>query len=481
MKTKIIPSRWLADGGRRLDPGPYLSGAIEAKEALRALPVKKVPLSELTKGFSGGIYNGPQFSRNYVESADHGVPFLGSSSMLLADLSHLPWLRKRDAESPKLGHLRIEEGMTLISCSGTVGRMVFARPDMAGMWSSQHIMKVVPDPDKIPPGYLYAFLSSRFGVPMVTAGTYGAIIQHIEPEHVSPILIPRLLDEVEKAIESKIESAAHCLSRSQRLYQDATARLLTSAGLTEPEPMSWGTDEAHLGWASPRANSESFRAMNYDPRCAALDSAIRRGRYDHLGEVVVKRLFKGKIIFRRIDSDPEFGWRLVGQREAFRLRPEGRFIASRTVKHLGLRVPAWSVMIPSHGTLGEQELYCRSILVTERCTEYAYSGDFFRCVPDTSKIDGCYLFAFIRSELAFRLLRGISIGAKQQEQHIGMMRRFPIPRLAPIVEASIAALVLQGAREFDRALKLEEEAWEKLERALRRGVANGNSFRDRTT
>ena len=31
----------------------------------------------------------------------YGVPFVGSSSMLMADLSHLPMLRREDAESAK--------------------------------------------------------------------------------------------------------------------------------------------------------------------------------------------------------------------------------------------------------------------------------------------------------------------------------------------------------------------------------------------
>ena len=60
-----------------------------------------------TKGFDGGICNGPQFVRNYVESEAHGVPFMTGSSMLLADLSNLSRLSKRDARGPKL--LMIEE------------------------------------------------------------------------------------------------------------------------------------------------------------------------------------------------------------------------------------------------------------------------------------------------------------------------------------------------------------------------------------
>ena len=43
-QVKAVPSSWLENNGRRLDCGPYLSGAMEAKEKLRALKVKKEPL-----------------------------------------------------------------------------------------------------------------------------------------------------------------------------------------------------------------------------------------------------------------------------------------------------------------------------------------------------------------------------------------------------------------------------------------------------
>lgn len=57
MRSSIIPSRWLGETGRRLDPGPYLSGAIEAKETLRVLKVRKSPLSTLTMNGEAGIFH----------------------------------------------------------------------------------------------------------------------------------------------------------------------------------------------------------------------------------------------------------------------------------------------------------------------------------------------------------------------------------------------------------------------------------------
>jgi type I restriction enzyme, S subunit len=218
VKTKFVPSAWIDREGRRLDCGPYLSGAIEAKLLLEKLPVSKEPLHRLTAGHEGGIYNGPHFERSYVSSPEFGVPFLGSSSMLWADLSRIELLSRRDALSARLRFLQLRPGMTLISCSGTIGRMVYTRPDMDGFWSSQHIMKIVPDASRISPGYLYAFLASRYGVPMIVGGTYGAIIQHIEPEHLWNLPIPMPPDPVQERVNLLVEKAA-------QLRADASARL----------------------------------------------------------------------------------------------------------------------------------------------------------------------------------------------------------------------------------------------------------------
>src|SRR6478672_1567293 len=102
MKTTVIRSTWMEGYGYRLDCSPYLGGALETKVLLEKLPLRKDPLHTLTAGFDGGIYNGPKFSRTWVESPEFGVPFLGSSAMPRADLSDLPLLSKKLAYGRQL-------------------------------------------------------------------------------------------------------------------------------------------------------------------------------------------------------------------------------------------------------------------------------------------------------------------------------------------------------------------------------------------
>jgi len=463
-QVKTIPSRWLETGGRRLDCGPYMSGAVEAKEILSKH--NTTTLGSLTLRDGNGIFNGPRFPRVYVNDPSNGTPFLGSSDILHADLTNLKLISKKLVEDRP--ELLIDENWTLISCSGSIGRMMYSRAEMKGMAGSQHFMRVVADQNLISPGYLYAFLSSKFGVPLVISGTYGAIIQHIEPHHISGLPVPRL-GRIEDQVHNLISQAADEMSESSSLFISASERLLDEAGLCESPNHQYLEDERRLGWAESSINAFSLRALNYDRRSQDLWESIERIDHDYLGDLVDRQNFEGHIVFTRIDCEPEYGVMLLGQRNAFHLRPEGRWISKKSVEGLGLQVPPGTTVIPCHGTLGESELYCRATLVTERTSSYAYSGDFYRCIPRTDMIEPGYLFAFLRTRLAFRLIRSMSTGSKQQYQHPVRMAKMPIPRLAKDIEHDIAQKVDRASYLKDHSLELEDQARELVEQAIQEG------------
>ncbi|TOA78761.1 restriction endonuclease subunit S, partial [Vibrio parahaemolyticus] len=160
MIVKKIPSSWLKNEGNRLDCGPFVSGSVEARYKLKALSGKTAALSKLT--LTGGILNGPVFKRHYVNDEAYGIPFLGSSDMVNSRFEKLPLFSTVEANKTKLKPLILKEGSSLISCSGTIGKMAYVTSEMAGFLSSQHLIKVIPDETKVNWGYLYAFLSSVY-------------------------------------------------------------------------------------------------------------------------------------------------------------------------------------------------------------------------------------------------------------------------------------------------------------------------------
>jgi type I restriction enzyme S subunit len=119
----VVRSSWLEEGGRRLDCNPYMSGALEARDALSRLGVVKEKLSDVTDR----IFHAGRESRSWVDDASYGVPFLGSSDIRASDLSTLPLMSKKQIARNPL--FILSEGWTLITRSGTIGRMAYVRPD----------------------------------------------------------------------------------------------------------------------------------------------------------------------------------------------------------------------------------------------------------------------------------------------------------------------------------------------------------------
>ena len=466
-----VMSSWMEDNGRRLDCNPYLSGAFEAKVILEKLSAKKEPLQNLTSGHNGGIYNGPQFVRNYVDDPKYGIPFLTAGSMLQADLSQVSLLKRKDAESSKLKYLRLQEGMTLISCSGTVGRMVYTRSDMDGMWSSQDILKVVADPDKILPGYLYAYLSSKFGVPIIVSGTYGAIIQHVEPHHIADLPVPRLGNDIEEKAHYLVSEAARLRNEYQAQIKEATHRLFSSVGLKDITAAEWHNMGADLGFIKNISSSYSLslRALNFNPRFEKILSNITSTDYKLLGDICKGGQLESGVRFKRIDCHFDFGVKLVGQRELFWMEPEGRCIASRYAPN-DIYVKDETILVAAQGTLGENEVFCRAELVTGTWLKYVYSQYFIRICSGDPDISGAFIFAFMRSETVFRCLRSMSVGSKQQDMHRAILANLPIPIPPTDVRKEIEFCVREAYQSRQKASVLEQQAISLVEQVIEEGA-----------
>lgn len=457
--ARIVRSSWLQEGGRRLDCNPYMSGALEARDTLKQLKARKDALSTLTTGHAGGIYNGPVFARIWVDDQRYGVPFLSNSDMLNADLANLPLLQRRYAESKKLAHLELSPGTTLITCSGTIGRMTYVRPDMAGMWSSQHIMKVVPDPERVPAGYLYAYLSSRYGVPLVVSGTYGAIIQHIEPEHIADLPVPRFDARTEAAIAEKVDAAADARSQAVKLLHEASNRLHRSLGLGTPTPVSLLTKPDVTAVSSDafkdRGDGYYYSARNAESR-RAFDAAGGNLALGNVAEVFIPGIFK-----RLYASDPRFGSPYITGGDVFELAPTSdKFLMKRVAAEYGLLLKKGMIVVQEAGQLGG--LIGRSVMVGSYLDGFSCSNNMIRIVPEDD-IDGGYLFTLLSSEHGVRLLSREAAGSSIPHTDEQRVKRIQVPWPSKKDREEIGAPAIRARELRDQACVWEQEARDMLE------------------
>lgn len=456
--ARVVRSGWLEEGGRRLDCNPYMSGALEARDTLHGLKVRKDPLHKLTTGYAGGIYNGPMFKRNYVDSPEHGVPFISSGTMLLADLSTLPLLRRKDAESSRLSYLRLKSGITMISCSGTIGRMCYVRPDMDGIWSSQDVLKVVADPVRIPPGYLYAFLSSRYGVPLVVSGTYGAIIQHIEPEHIADLPVPRFDKDFERKVASSVVSAGAKRALASTRRKEAVALF-----------------EFSVGWAGVGSGSSSGQAaastltrrMDAFYHSAKVESGRRHldARWPvRLGDRV-ESVFEPNRGSRLKVTDPAYGVPFLSSSAVFEVTPTADYLVSRSMTpHIdSLLLTDRDVLLPRSGQVGG--IIGRAVLPLPRNVGAAGSEHLVRVRCD-SAADAAYLWAVLASEPGYWAIVGTAFGSSIPSLDASLISELRVPWLRDVDRAAIISLVREAIDAQEEGIALESEAVAMLERRV---------------
>ena len=150
--------------------------------------------------------------------------------------------------------------------------------------------------------------------------------------------------------------------------------------------------------------------------------------------------------------------------------PEGRWIAKWSVGD-DVLVESGTTLVAARGTLGESELYCRAEFISGSATEAAYSEDFLRVVGNEALMPPGCLFAFMRSETAFRMLRSISTGTKLQDHHSAFLHELPVPYPTGRVRNEIHDIVVDAYEKRHRSVQLEDAAVDLVEDAIRQGAA----------
>lgn len=458
MRSKAVPSGWLERDGR-LDCGPYMSGALEAKVLLKGLKARKETLQAITRDGISGIFHAGRIKRIWVNSPEHGCPFLSSTDILQADISKVAYISNRAvAENPRL---LLSPGWTLITRSGTIGRMAYARPDMDGHACSEDVLRVVPDPEKIPPGYLYAYLSSKFGVPLVVGGTYGAIIQHIEPEHIANLPVPRLGERIETAAHKLIDEAATLRDEAATLRQKALGRV--------QELLDWRTaSETNIAQAGASALQRRLDAHYHVPRVVQARESLARHGAERLREKV-ESVFEPNRGSRMKVEDPAFGLPFLSSSDVFRLDPAGEYwISTRRTPHLDkLLVSERDVFLPRSGQLGG--IIGRAVLPLPTYYGHAASEHLVR-VRCTSRDDAFFLWSVFASEPGYLATIATAFGSSIPSLDCELLADLKVPWFDDAQRSQLCDLVESAVHASTRAIHAERNGVHLVEDAIEKGA-----------
>ncbi len=211
MNVDSINIRAIKATNLRVDASYHLSEGQEVKRIINSCPYEMLTIKDV----SSDIFIGGRAKRVYVTKKEHGIPFLSSSDILQADLENVKLASKK--YTPNLEQMKLKKGWTLISRSGTIGNCAFANAKHAQKLASEDVIRVNPN-NILRQGLIYAYLASKYGHSLLTQGTFGAVIQHIEPAFVGSLPIPNFPKSFQIEVDKLIQKSA-------KLREEATDAL----------------------------------------------------------------------------------------------------------------------------------------------------------------------------------------------------------------------------------------------------------------
>lgn len=441
MKTAAINKNDIFGASHRFDPSFHLSEGVEIKRCLSHSPLGLTTVSKL----SSRIFYGLRANRVYVSKRDHAIPFLTGASIMQAELNNTKLVSKK--YSPAIDEMTIKEGWVMITRSGTVGQTAWSNKLHAGKYGSEDIIRVVPS-DSTKGGVLYAYLASKYGHSLLTQGSFGAVIKHIEPDFVGNLPIPNFPDSFQKEVDDLIQQSA-------KLREQASAKLDEAKNIFENVIGVSNTDYGAY-------KNEGIAIQSIAGKFKRMDSQYQIGHKSIVKEKrnltttkindVAKDIFTGNRGKRNyVEND---GIYFLSSSEMMLANPK-RFckkISRRTPNLNDLLVKKGNILISRSGSVGN------TILVSDDLNGCAVSEHAMRLVIDEEKIAPEYVFAYFctkQGKDSLAILPYGSVIVTLGEEFLGDV---DLPLLPIETQDRITALVKEYSKMTDLAIEKENKA-----------------------
>ena len=435
MKTGAINYSIKAQAGLRFDASFHLSEGLVVKRQIASSPYEMLTIKDV----SSDIFYGNRAKRVYVSKREHGIPFLSSSDILQADLENVKLASKK--YTPCIEQMTLKKGWTLISRSGTIGNCAFANAKHAQKLASEDVIRLVPN-NILRGGLVYAYLASNHGHSLLTQGTFGAVIQHIEPNFIASLPIPKFPDEFQEEVDDLIQESA-------RLREEAADALKKAHDIIE-EKFGVACEKK-----SSRVSIQSIISSHNTRFEAFYHTSSNRSVYDYitsnfeyktLGELT-SNIFRPGIFKREYVAN---GVTFLGGADILMAIPDSdKKLSYRQVERMPeLKVKKNWILVTCGGTIGN------TVLIDAQLEKCVISQHVMRVVPKDDILKG-YLFAVLSSKIGKDLITMFTTGSVIPQIEAHHLELVPVPLLDKGLMEQIDGLVSSYVTKIEESKQKE--------------------------
>ncbi len=438
----------------RLEASVFDVEGKHAREVLQQCRYEIVPL--VGEGGIASAYHRPRFRRIFVEKSD--LPIYQPSQ--ITEIYPKPHLYISGKTDTDINSLRVRQNQILLTCSGTIGNCTLVSKTLENRIFSHDALRISAN-NAQDTGYVYAFLRNKIGQVLLRTNNYGAVVQHIEPDHLEYVPIPNPPTHLKYVIHKNIIDSFALRDDSNDLMDEASRLLKEELRLPALESLT-------------PANFKKLNLRAFDVKLSKIHGRLEGSFHTplidnimahlqkHSGFVTTLndgRISKGIVLpgrFKRVYIDEGQGVTFFGGKQLLELDPTGEKYLS-TSKHSeriegDLRLNQNMILVTRSGTIGKVNI------VPKHWVNWIANEHIIRIVPISEAIAG-YIFAWLDSDLGYELIHRFTYGSVVDEIDARQIAQVQIPLLKnKRQQDKINDLVLEANEKRYKAYLKEQEA-----------------------
>ena len=307
-------------------------------------------------------------------------------------------------------------------------------------------------------GYVAAFLRSRYGRLQLIQASYGSVIVHIEPEHLSRIVIPDIDPARRAAIGKLMVEACEARDRANELLDQADKVLHKSLKLPYLNEITRAETQTTISTVKA---SQLFGRLEASYHSAAAREAVKQLRASPfetttVGDERVTKEVRAITKFRKRVYVPHGGIPLLSSKQLFQIDPvdvKGLAKGAHTKDLPEIQLEENMITVTCSGTIGKVQIipsYMSHWTANQHATRFLAAEE----------MNPGYLYAWLASDYGNCLIKRNSYGSVILEVDLNMFSSVPVPLPEKTIRDEIGRLVLEANR-------LRDEAWHKERSAIR--------------
>ena len=449
----------MVERGKRLEASVF---DVEARQAWDLINNNKYPITSL--GGANGLttsYTCGRFKRIWVMKSEY--PIYQPSSVV--DIKPTPdgYISKKTKVD--IDSLRVHKGQILLTCSGTIGKVSLVSKTLDNAIFSHDLLRI-DCKNPVDVGYIYTYLKSKIGSQILITNKYGAVITHIESEHLDTVPIPNAPDTIKSKINDLIIQSYALRDESNALIDQAQALLVKELNLppiseikvdTLDKSKSVQTFNVKLSEMAGRAD-----ASYHVPIVDAIVDILKKNAAE-VTTVGDERISSDVVLpgrFKRVYVEKDYGVKFIGGKEMHQLIPTTEKYLSKKAhkKQLegSLGIKPYSILTPARGSLGDVELPCKHFY------SWAISDNMMQILSNKNVCG--YLYIFLNSEYGKALIQRFTYGGVVDAIEPFHIQSVEVPILRnQDIQKQINDLALQANEKRYQAYLLEQEALKVLD------------------